>query len=79
MQNGLLYVGESQAESLPKCACCGVKNRVPASIRCMIQFASFSQFAQQMDADAKRTIYKGRGGRQGRVKQRKCSETITRR
>jgi hypothetical protein len=64
MQNGLLYVGESQAESLLKCACCGVKNRVPASIRCMIQFASFFQFAQQMDADAKRTIYKGRGGRQ---------------
>src|SRR5271155_5270531 len=67
----------------PKCVCCGVKNRVPASIRCMIQFAPFFQFAQQMDADAdadaKRMIYKRRWSKQGGVKQRKCSKTITRR
>jgi hypothetical protein len=67
----------------PKCVCCGVKNRVPASIRCMIQFAPFFQFAQQMDADAdadaKRMIYKRRWSKQGGIKQRKCSKTITRR
>jgi hypothetical protein len=48
MQNDLPYVGQSQVEPLPNVLCYGVKNRVPASIRCMIQFA------QQMDADAKR-------------------------
>jgi hypothetical protein len=99
VQNDLLYVGQSRLVCLfwlgslsgvrfssgitPKCVCCGVKNRVPASIRCMIQFAPLFQFAQQMDADAdadaKRMIYKRRWSKQGGVKQRKCSKTITRR
>jgi hypothetical protein len=61
-----------------KCVCCGVKNRVPASIRCMVQFAPFFQFAQQMDADAKITIYERRWSKQGGFKQRKSSKTISR-
>ena len=49
----------------PKCVCCGVKNRVPASIRCMIQFAPFFQFAHKWMPMPKGRSTKDAGGSKG--------------